>query len=173
MVRKVRFFSYPCVNLQICSEYQLIISLLHNRFAEHIIWKVKTNPEICSLQTHCLHSSTTLYPIDFVHASLPVYGTHISWSPLSYVDKSEQKNQNKNHIYQWNHAYAEVIKIQVGPGFNTNMYTQNIYQKSYLRLSRPTFFYRLVRVGPAGRSVVDQVYFYGYQKLIYLYMRTR
>lgn len=45
----------------------------------------ETHPATWSLQVHGLHSSTTLYPTDFVHASLPVNGTHISWSPLSQI----------------------------------------------------------------------------------------
>uniref|UniRef100_A0A2P2Q617 Uncharacterized protein n=1 Tax=Rhizophora mucronata TaxID=61149 RepID=A0A2P2Q617_RHIMU len=39
-------------------------------------------PATWSLDLHGLHSSVIVYPSDLVHAWLPVYGTHMSWSPL-------------------------------------------------------------------------------------------
>ena len=56
-----------------------------NTLHEIKLYGQETHPATWSLQVHGLHSSTTLYPTDFVQASLPVNGTHISWSPLSQI----------------------------------------------------------------------------------------
>jgi len=40
-------------------------------------------PATWSLEIHALHSSTTLYPRDLVHASVPVNGTHIFMIPTA------------------------------------------------------------------------------------------